>query len=155
MCFYGAYYIFFLYTHDICICIFFEYNMDHRSIIDVLDEDIVSDNDFSNSDIDSDVVVESEHDTCSEESGLSSDENKSNDQNYLGKDGTKWKAQSPPSNISTRSHNLVTHLLGIKGLAKNSKTIIDSWQLFFPDEVIFEIVNFTNIKIQKIREHFA
>ena len=28
------------------------------------------------------VVVESEHDTCTEESGLSFDENESNDQNY-------------------------------------------------------------------------
>ncbi|KAL4120740.1 hypothetical protein QTP88_013376 [Uroleucon formosanum] len=129
--------------------------MDQQFIIDALDEEILSDDDFSNSDLDSDIVVESEHDTCTEESGLSSDENESSDQNYVGKDGTKWKAQLPPSNSRTRSHNLVTHLPGVKGVAKNSKTIIDSWQLFFPDEVISEIVNFTNIKIQKIREHFA
>jgi len=37
--------------------------MDQQSIIDALDEEILSDNDFSNSDIDSDVVVESKHDT--------------------------------------------------------------------------------------------
>ncbi|XP_060855395.1 uncharacterized protein LOC132933083 [Metopolophium dirhodum] len=129
--------------------------MDQQFIIDALDEEILSDDDFSNSDLDSDIVVESEHDTCTDESGLSCDENESSDQNYLGKDGTKWKAQMPPSNSRTRSHNLVTHLPGVKGVAKNSKTIIDSWQLFFPDEVISEIVNFTNIKIQKIREHYS
>lgn len=50
---------------------------------------------------------------------------------------------------------MVTQSPGVKGLAKNAKTIIDSWQLFFPDDVILEIVNFTNIKIQKVREHFA
>ncbi|KAF0703927.1 piggyBac transposable element-derived protein 4-like, partial [Aphis craccivora] len=123
--------------------------------MDALDEEILSDDDFSNSDLDSDIVVENKHDTCTEESGLSSDEKESSDQNYLGKDGTKWKARMPSSNSRTRSHNLVTHLPGVKGVAKNSKSIIDSWQLFFPDEVISEIVNFTNIKIQKVREHFA
>ncbi|KAL4135945.1 hypothetical protein QTP88_007522 [Uroleucon formosanum] len=45
-------------------------------------EEILSDDDFSNSDLDSDIVVESEHNTCTEESGLSSDENESSDQNY-------------------------------------------------------------------------
>lgn len=99
--------------------------------------------------------MESEHDTCTEESGLLSDEYESSNQNYLGKDGTKWKAQPPPLNSRTRSHNLVTHLPSVKGVAKNSKTIIDSWKLFFPDEIISEIVNFTNITIQKIRENFA
>lgn len=29
--------------------------------------------------------------------------------------------------IEPKSHNLVTHLPGVKGLAKNLKTIIDSW----------------------------
>lgn len=51
---------------------------------------------------------------------------------------------------------MVTHLPGVEGLAKrNAKIIVDSWQLFFPDELILKTVNFTNMKIQKIREHFA
>lgn len=66
--------------------------MDQQFIIDALDEEILSDDDFSNSDLDSDIVVESEHDTCTEESGLSSDENESSDQIYLGKDETKWSS---------------------------------------------------------------
>lgn len=40
---------------------------------------------------------------------------------------------------------------GCRGNAKDAKTIIDSRR--FPDEV--KIVNFTNMKIRKIREHFA
>jgi len=37
--------------------------MDQQFITDALDEEILSDDDFSNSDLDSDIVVESEHNT--------------------------------------------------------------------------------------------
>lgn len=56
--------------------------MDQQSIIDALEEEIVSDDDFSNNNVDPDVVEHSEHDKCTEESGLSPDENESNDQDY-------------------------------------------------------------------------
>lgn len=110
--------------------------MDERIIIDALEEEFLSDEDFSDSEIDAeDVVEESEHNTCTEESELSSDEDESTDKSYTGKDGTKWNSQPPPCNSRTRSHNLVTHLPGVKGLAKNAKTIVDSWTLFFSDDV--------------------
>lgn len=41
--------------------------MDQQSITDALEEEILSDDAFSNSNIDSDVVENSEHDTCTEE----------------------------------------------------------------------------------------
>lgn len=42
----------------------------------------------------------------------------------LGKDGTRWKLQLPVQNVRTRSHNIVTHLPGVKGAARNAKTVL-------------------------------
>ncbi|KAL4152827.1 hypothetical protein QTP88_000660 [Uroleucon formosanum] len=44
--------------------------MDQKCITDALDEDILSDDDFSSSDLDADIVMESEHDTCTEENSI-------------------------------------------------------------------------------------
>jgi hypothetical protein len=33
----------------------------------------------------------------------------------------------------TDYQNIITKLPGVKGTAKNSKTILDCWKIFFPD----------------------
>lgn len=71
---------------------------------------------------------------------------------YLGKDNiTKRNIDGPPLNVRTRSHNIILHLPGVKRCAKDAKSIVDCWSLFFPDTVIEEIVNCTNIYLAKIR----
>ncbi|KAG8304893.1 hypothetical protein J6590_083337 [Homalodisca vitripennis] len=52
----------------------------------------------------------------------------------VGKDGiTSWHNHKPTS-ATTRTirQNVVTKLPGTKGLAKNSKSVLDSWRLFSP-----------------------
>lgn len=68
---------------------------------------------------------------------------------YLGKDKvTKWYKEScTPSNSRTLRRNIVLHLPGVKRVARDAKSIIDCWMLFFPDMVI-------NIYLTKIRTNF-
>jgi hypothetical protein len=75
---------------------------------------------------------------------------------YLGKDKvTKWYKEScTPSNSRTLRRNIVLHLPGVKRVARDAKSIIDCWKLFFPDMVIDEIVKCTNIYLTKIRTNF-
>ncbi|KAL4153896.1 hypothetical protein QTP88_001729 [Uroleucon formosanum] len=68
-------------------------------------------------------------------------DNEGENEYYLGKDKiTKWKKNPPPRNTRTAHCNIITHLPGVKPHARNAKTIIESWSLFFPDNVIQEIV---------------
>lgn len=55
---------------------------------------------------------------------------------YIGKDQTKWKKKVPPQNSRTRSHNIITHLPGLKSNAKNEKSHMECFSLFFDDSVI-------------------
>lgn len=71
---------------------------------------------------------------------------------YIGKDGTKWLVHKERKKLGkTKRQNIVTQLPGVKGVAKEAKTVLDCWKLYFPDEVIQHIVNCTNKKLQKIR----
>lgn len=44
---------------------------------------------------------------------------------------------------------------GIKAIAANAKTIVDAWKLFFPDSSLLNIVNFTNVYLEKMREKYS
>ena len=46
------------------------------------------------------------------------------------------------------------HLPGVIGHAKETKEVIDCWNLFFTDEIIQNIVGYTNIYIEKISSHY-
>lgn len=75
----------------------------------------------------------------------------------LGKDAiTKWRLHSFQQNrIRTRQHNVVTEARGLKGNARNAFTPIEAWKIFFPDEVINDIVTHTNRLLAKIRPNFS
>lgn len=54
----------------------------------------------------------------------------------MGRDNrTKWNLERPPSNVRKRSHNIVTHLPGVKGNGKNAKTVMQCWKAFFTDQI--------------------
>ena len=75
--------------------------------------------------------------------------------NYWGRDKiTKWQKMQPSLNVRTRRHNTVKHLPGVIGLAKEAKEVIDCWNLFFTDEIIQNIVGYTNIYIEKMSSHY-
>lgn len=48
----------------------------------------------------------------------------------------------------------VTEKPGVKPIAKNAKTILESWMLFFSNEMLEHIVNMTNIYIEKVRPNY-
>ncbi|UYV82718.1 hypothetical protein LAZ67_22000664, partial [Cordylochernes scorpioides] len=75
---------------------------------------------------------------------------------YIGKDQkTKWKKALPPKNVRTRSENIITHLPGVKGEAKNAKSILDCWNLFIDDNILECIVTNTNVYIRNIQQNYS
>ncbi|XP_025195652.1 piggyBac transposable element-derived protein 4-like [Melanaphis sacchari] len=59
---------------------------------------------------------------------------------FVGKDGTKWSRRPPNQRIRVASVNHVTEKHGVTEIAKNTKTILEAWNLFFPLEMIEHIV---------------
>ncbi|KAB0803234.1 hypothetical protein PPYR_00204 [Photinus pyralis] len=55
----------------------------------------------------------------------------------------------------TRRENIIKELPGPKHEAKNLTNIQDIWQLFFTEEMINEIVEFTNVKIRSVQPNYA
>lgn len=95
-----------------------------------------------------------ERDSETEKSDAASDGSTSDDDlplihrgSYKGKDGTTWKFVEPIQTVRTRRENIVTHLPGTKGAAKQVNTPLKAWQCFFSDEVLQKIVDYTNIYI--------
>lgn len=60
-----------------------------------------------------------------------------------------------PSIIKTFRQNIITKLQRVKGTAKNAKTILNCWKIFFPDDLIIYIVDCTNQQLNLIRPSYA
>ncbi|XP_054706863.1 uncharacterized protein LOC129216672 [Uloborus diversus] len=97
----------------------------------------------------------SEHDTESEEDGDSENEELNNSEWFFAKDGVKWKKTKFRQNVRTRCFNIVSHLPGTKGLAKNVTNPLNSWELYIDDSMIQIIVECTNIFIEKCAPNFS
>lgn len=63
----------------------------------------------------------------------------------------KW-SKIPPTTGRTRSHNIIVHLPGLKGAARNcvEKTPYSFWNLLIDDDIINIIVECTNEKISEL-----
>lgn len=71
-----------------------------------------------------------------------------NDRYYLDKNKTKWfKAPLQQPNVRTRSENIITHLPGTRGIAKEKRNPLDCWLLFISEEMLDDIVYYTNRKL--------
>lgn len=68
---------------------------------------------------------------------------------------TLWHVLQPPQNVRTRSHNIIVHLPGPIRTARNCSTILEAWQLMFPDECLQKIVDYTNIFIESLRVNYS
>ncbi|KAF9417452.1 hypothetical protein HW555_005455 [Spodoptera exigua] len=122
----------------------------------------IEDPSFRADDIESDRGSEhSHHSTNTEQSsseveGEVSSISPGNQLCYVGKDGcTKWNYNPLRSNVRTRAHNIVEKQPGVKLVAKNANTIMDCFLLFVSEEMLTDIVRFTNIHINKIRDQFS
>ena len=70
----------------------------------------------------------------------------------VGKDGTtKWKTIPPRQNSITRIHTILTHLPGVKSAARHATTPTEALEIFFTEEMVQLIVEYTNLEIQCIR----
>ncbi|XP_039297924.1 piggyBac transposable element-derived protein 3-like [Nilaparvata lugens] len=78
---------------------------------------------------------------------------------FIGKNGhTLWMDQPPPQAVRVRSRNIVPaiHAPGVKTAAgKQATTPIQSWRLFFTDDVLQQIVECTNIKIRQLQPNYS
>jgi len=107
------------------------------------DDNTISEEQHIEENYESDGTIENTDDDCENEY-------------YLGKDKiTKWKKNPPLRNTRTAHYNIITHLPGVKPHARNAKTIIECWSLFFPDNVIQEIVTCTNIYLTNVRINYG
>lgn len=108
-----------------------------------------------------DIVLESDHNSESEQDVVMTDveelENTSFESNqYVGKDGiSKWRKVPGPTNVKTRSCNIITYLPGPKNGAHEEKIEIDIYNLFLDERIVSIIVISTNIYIDNIRSNFS
>lgn len=118
-------------------------------------------NEYEDSDPESDVDLceQSNHDSESEESADEVrdeeivDEQPTRGTNrhlfYISKNGTKWAKHAPSTSVRTRRQNIVIHLPGAKGTAKNLVDPLQCWSAIFTNDMLDIIVQNTNIFIQK------
>lgn len=77
---------------------------------------------------------------------------------YYGKNRYKWTADAPPSNVRTRSHNIISHLPGVIGPAKSlGKLCLEksAWECLITSDILDEIVLRSNEKLARIRTKYA
>lgn len=68
---------------------------------------------------------------------------------FLGKDKkTKWRKHPGNKRVRTRAENLVTHLPGVKGVAREKKKFCDIWECFITEQMLELIVMNTNLNIE-------
>ncbi|UYV62581.1 hypothetical protein LAZ67_2001179 [Cordylochernes scorpioides] len=74
---------------------------------------------------------------------------------FIGKNGYRWNKNHAIIG-RTRSHNIITHLPGLKGPAKPKPNCgIDIFNLFFTAAIIKQISEFTNAKIEEFRQRIS
>ncbi|XP_073520049.1 uncharacterized protein [Phyllobates terribilis] len=75
-------------------------------------------------------------------------------QTFYGKNKFKWSGEQPKPNIRTRRHNIVSHLPGVIGPARQLGrycTHQSSWELLFTEDIIDEVILYTNEKLSELR----
>lgn len=123
------------------------------------DEEFRDENFENESDIDSeDNFEEREEGSESEQEGSSGDEDEieENRDFYMGKDKvTKWYKTHRQSKVRRRPQNIMTHLPGVIGAAKTAKTPVECWNCLFTEDVLNDIVKYTNQYIDNIKAAFS
>ncbi|KAK9729947.1 Transposase IS4 [Popillia japonica] len=75
---------------------------------------------------------------------------------FLGRDKTsQWNKHCPSKKVRTRKANIVKHLPGVANCAKHTKSVLETWDLFFPEEILRIIVENTNKFITSISENYS
>ncbi|XP_056633270.1 uncharacterized protein LOC130442896 [Diorhabda sublineata] len=130
------------------------YEKEQERLMTLWDEEIDDDEEFVDSGYDEEVDHLSVH---SYHSDLECDDNVTEDAGqrstnafYLCKDNkTKWNKHHANNKVRTRSKNIISQLPEPKSCAKNKKTALDRWLLFFDSMIIEIITNCTNNVIRQ------
>lgn len=140
------------------------YDLDRQDHVDelmqMLDDDTIDNDETFEDESDSgeeDYVEHREEDSETEQEDDSDNEEEEeiHEGSYsLGKDKiTKWYCEPTPK-TRTQAHNLVRHLPGVIGEAKNAKTPLECWSYFFDDDILQRVVTYTNEYITSIKENY-
>ncbi|KAK9708521.1 hypothetical protein QE152_g27164 [Popillia japonica] len=57
--------------------------------------------------------------------------------------------------VRTRKANIVKHLPGVANCAKHTKSVLETWDLFFPEQILRIIVENSNKFITSISENYS
>nr|CAI5830619.1 unnamed protein product [Callosobruchus analis] len=115
-----------------------------------------------------------ESDTASEHSEHNTDSEQSDDEienfvqeidektayatvhHFTGKDKKfHWMAHPPRPNVRTPRKNIVSRLPGVKNIAKNANSVESCWRLYITEEMVEQIVRYTNIYLAKLRNNYS
>ncbi|XP_054713571.1 piggyBac transposable element-derived protein 4-like [Uloborus diversus] len=98
----------------------------------------------------------SDHDSESEFSGSESSADPDRDDTFVGRDAkTIWQKTKFRANVRAPARNIITHLPGPKGNAKNVSDVFESWSVFIDDKMINQIVECTNIFIHDVSKNYS
>lgn len=124
------------------------------------DEEAIDGEDLS--DNEEDILLVSDHYSNSEQSAEECTSESEDDlplailADYLGRDKTtRWSKKPAAAITKTKRQNIIKFTPGPLNLARSADSPLASWKLFFPDHVIDQIVNYTNIYLDKIRTKFT
>lgn len=115
----------------------------------------------NDSECDEDDLHVSDHFSDTEQSGDSSEDSNDDiplaDLNrfYYGRDKTTKWSQLPSAGTKRAKRNIINFTPGVQKEAENANSEMDAWQLFFTDKIMTEIVQCTNIYIEKVRTQYV
>lgn len=111
------------------------------------------------SDTDVDFVEERNEDSATEQDCSSSEDSFSCeeiDEHYVGKDKiTKWKKTKYAQRVKRRPQNIIVRLPGVIGPAKQAKTILECWNCLVSNDILENVVQYTNQYIETIRLQYT
>lgn len=123
-------------------------------LLEASDEEYRDENFENESDIDPEDNVEEREEGS--ETEQEEDENEENRDFYMGKDTvTKWYKTYRQSKVRRRPQNIMIHLPGVIGVAKTAKTPVECWNCLFKEDILNDIVKYTNEYIDNIKEAFS
>lgn len=88
-----------------------------------------------------------------ESDSCDNDESTRTSKSFYGKNNFKWSADEFVSkNTRTARHNIITQTtLKVLGDTANPS---DIWNIFFTDSILSEVLNWTNVKIDSVRQKY-
>nr|XP_049692159.1 piggyBac transposable element-derived protein 4-like [Helicoverpa armigera]XP_049696923.1 piggyBac transposable element-derived protein 4-like [Helicoverpa armigera]XP_049708119.1 piggyBac transposable element-derived protein 4-like [Helicoverpa armigera] len=74
---------------------------------------------------------------------------------YYGKNRYKWSKTPPNTRVRTLQHNIITHACGSKLTSEDAKDPLSIWHKLFDEEMLQQVLTWTNKKIASYRMKFA